>query len=247
MFNKIHSKFVSAFLFALLFIAFLGFTVWAYTPSAPMPQAIAALTPDATVQVTTTSWVEFSPTQSSTQVGFIFYPGGRVDYQAYAPAAHAIAAQGFFVAIPSMPFNLAFFGSNRAEEVIAAHPEIHVWAVGGHSLGGVAASQFAASHTDEIQGLALWASYPADSITSVPIKVISISGSQDGLSTPAKIDASRAQLPADTTWVVIEGGNHAQFGWYGPQGGDGPASISREDQQAQLVDAMTSFLNSLIH
>jgi len=77
------------------------------------------------------------------------------------------------------------------------------------------------------------------------VRVVSISASFDGLATPEKIDASRPLLPADTVWVTIQGGNHAQFGWYGPQPGDDPAAISRETQQAQIIEATVEFLESL--
>src|SRR5438270_500507 len=78
-----------------------------------------------------------------------------------------------------------------------------------------------------LPGVVLWGSYPqaSDDLSGSALAVVSISGTRDGLSTPAKIDASRPLLPPDTRWVVIDGGNHSQFGWYGPQGGDNPAGI----------------------
>jgi pimeloyl-ACP methyl ester carboxylesterase len=170
-----------------------------------------------------------------------------VDYRAYAPAAHQIAAQGYLVVIVHMPLNLAVTDAGAAADVIAAYPAIKHWAVGGHSLGGSMAANFAHSHPDAISGLVLWASYPAgsDNLSASGLKVLSISGTLDGLSTPAKIAASHALLPADTVWVPIEGGDHAQFGWYGPQSGDNPATISREEQQAQIVQATAEFLTQL--
>jgi hypothetical protein len=109
------------------------------------------------------------------------------------------------------------------------------------------AANFAHSNPIDISGLVLWASYPAgsDNLTASGSKVLSISGTLDGLSTPVKIEASRALLPADMVWVMIEGGDHAQFGWYGPQPGDNPASITRGDQQVQIVQATVGFLSTL--
>ena len=109
------------------------------------------------------------------------------------------------------------------------------------------AANFAYSHPGTVEGLVLWAAYPAGSndLSLAALKVISISGTLDGLSTPAKIEASRDLLPADTTWVIIQGGNHAQFGWYGKQNGDNPASITRSEQQDQIVDATVTFLDDL--
>ena len=146
-----------------------------------------------------------------------------------------------------MPFNLAVFNPSAAEAVIAAHPEIRRWAVGGHSLGGAMAANFAFTHPDAVQGLVLWAAYPAgnNSLADRQLAVVSIYGTADGLTTQAKVDASRPLLPHSTRYVAIEGGNHGQMGWYGPQSGDGVASISREAQQAQVVDATLALLAGL--
>jgi len=170
-----------------------------------------------------------------------------VDYRSYAPAAHSIAAQGYLVVITRAPLNLAVLHPGAASDVIRAYPEIKHWAIGGHSLGGTMAANFADTHPGSVEALILWASYPAssDNLSQTGLKVLSISGALDGLSTPAKIEASRALLPADTVWVSIEGGDHAQFGWYGPQSGDNPATISREEQQAQIIQATVQFLVQL--
>ena len=232
-------------LISILFTA--GFVVWGETPAQPMPEALTALQSDAQVTVTSGQSLVFTPVTSQPTTGFIFYPGGRVDDRAYAPAAHQIAAQGYLVVIVPMPLNLAVFGVNAAHDVQAAYPEIRHWAIGGHSLGGAMAATFAKTHPGAVQGLALWAAYPAssDDLSQSGLHVVSISGSQDGLTTGEKIDASRPLLPADTTWVQISGGDHAQFGWYGNQAGDNPASISRSDQQAQIITATLSFLEDL--
>jgi acetyl esterase/lipase len=212
-----------------------------------MPEALAALQTDPQVTVTTDPWLVFQPTDQTPTTGLIIYPGGRVDPRAYAPAARAIAAQGYLVVIVPMPLNLAVLGSGRAAAVIQAYPDIQHWVIGGHSLGGSMAALYADKHRDQINGLALLASYPASSndLSDSTIKVTSIYGTQDGLATKDKIDASRGLLPADTTWISIEGGNHAQFGWYGDQPGDNPATISRQEQQAQIIQAIVDLLRSV--
>ncbi len=140
-----------------------------------------------------------------------------------------------------MPLNIAFLRANAADEIIEGHPDIETWVVGGHSLGGVAAASYAAG--GKISGLVLWASYPAnDSLRSSQIRVLSIYASEDGLTTPEDIAASRALLPEKASFVEIPGGNHAQFGSYGPQSGDGVASISPAAQWAEITEATISFL-----
>jgi hypothetical protein len=234
-------------LLGILSAVIIGFIAWALIIPAPMPEALAALQSDNQVAVSTEPWIVFEPTQQVPSTGFIIYPGGRVDPRAYAPQAHEIAAQGYLVVIVPMPLNLAVFGSGRASSVIQAYPDIEKWVICGHSLGGSMAALYTYNHNDQIDGLVLWASYPASSndLSSSTIKTTSISASLDGLSTPDKIAASRSLLPADTTWVQIVGGNHAQFGWYGDQPGDNPALISRVEQQAQVVQSTLDLLNSV--
>ncbi len=234
-------------LFVVLLLVFAGFTVWAYTPLGPMPEATAALASDAAVQVETAPWLTFTPAGPQPTTGFIFYPGGRVDARSYAPAARAIAAQEFLVVVVPVPFNLAVFKPAAAEAVIAAHPEIERWAIGGHSLGGAMAANFVYMYPAAAQGLVLWAAYPAgnNSLAARSLPVVSIYGSNDGLASQVEVGATRTLLPADTRYVQIEGGNHAQMGWYGPQGGDGTATIPREAQQAQIVEATVALLAGL--
>lgn len=227
--------------------ALAGFVIWGETPAQPMPEALTALESDAQVTITIGEWLVFQPTASQPVTGFIIYPGGRVDPRAYAPTARQVAEQGYLVIIVNMPLNLAVFNPGAGGKVMAAYPEIQLWAIGGHSLGGAMAANYAVNHPEQVQGLALWAAYPAasDDLSSSDLRVVSIFGSLDGLVTGEKIESSRPLLPADTTWVSIEGGNHAQFGWYGSQAGDNPASLSRPDQQAQVLAATLELLEGL--
>lgn len=232
---------------AVILLAMAAFTIWAYTPASPMPEAVAAMQSNANVTVSQDGWVTFSPKSGNPDTGVIFYPGGRVSYQAYAPLASQLAQKGYLVVLVPMPFNLAVFGVNRASQVIAAYPEIEHWAIGGHSLGGAMAASFVYQNPEAVDGLFLLAAYPAgsQSLADSNTRVISISGSRDGLATPEKIKASVPLLPADTIFYTIEGGNHAQFGWYGPQSGDNPAIISREEQQKAVLEQLMQFLQAL--
>ena len=121
--------------FAALVILGIGFTVWAETPLGPMKEALDALNSDKSVAVTDGSWLTFQPLNGTKSVGFIIYPGGRVDYRLYAPEAHAIASNGYLVVIVRMPLNLAVFGVNAAQNVINGHPEISSWRVWGALAG----------------------------------------------------------------------------------------------------------------
>lgn len=231
----------------IVFVPILGFLSWAADAAAPMSEALAVLTSDDQVHVDTSRWLAFRARGSSPTAGLIFYPGARVDARAYAPSARAIAAQGHLVVIVPMPLNLAVLGANRAADVMQAYPEIRQWAISGHSLGGVMAARFAREHEELIRGLILWASYPAagDDLSGLKIIAASIYGTRDSLTRSERVQESQRLLPTGTVWTAIEGGNHAQFGWYGEQEGDAPAAISREEQQRQIVAATVELLRIL--
>ncbi len=233
---------------AVLLIGLAGFVIWANNAAAPTPEALAALESDDQVVVTSNGWYSFAPRGSEPTTGLIFYPGGRVDARAYAPPAHALAAQGYFVAIPPMPLNLAVLAPDRGLEIMDAHPEIGHWVIGGHSLGGAMAGSFADKHTDTVDGVVFWAAYPPDGNSLAEqndLVVTSIYGTLDGLATPEKVLGSAPLLPPSANFVPIEGGNHAQFGYYGPQSGDNPATISQEAQQTQAIAATATLLHAI--
>jgi hypothetical protein len=216
------------------------------------PEALSALQSDEVVQISTpaaTDWLVFTPSDQQSDTGFIIYPGGFVDARAYAPVAREIAEAGFTVVLDPMPLNLAVLDYGSADRIISAFPEINSWAIGGHSLGGAMAAQFAAGNPMAVDGLALWGSYPAENIdlSQVPLEVVSIFGDSDGVASLDTITQSAAQLPPNAVFVAIPGGNHTQFGWYGEglQRGDNPAGISREEQQAIIINSTVQMLESI--
>ena len=167
-----------------------------------------------------------------TDTAIIFYPGAKVEAAAYLPLLNQLRQTGLTCILVEMPFHLAIFDVNAAEDVMSQFPDIQHWYIAGHSMGGAMASQFASEHPDEVDGLILLGAYlygdypPADTLT--------VYGSLNQ-SVEDKIDYTE-------NVVEIEGGNHAQFGNYGPQKGDLPATISAEEQQAQTVEAISDFI-----
>ena len=238
-------KIVLLVLTGLLLIGAVVFVAWGLTPLGPTDQALAALESDEVVTVQDNSnFLVFTPTSNQPTTALIIYPGGHVDFRSYAPIARQIASRGYLVSIVKMPLSLAVFGVNKADEVIASFPHIWYWAIGGHSLGGSMAASYAKNHIGKVQGLFFWASYPAGSndLSTTGLKGLSTYGSNDKVLNMSNIDATLALLPRGTIRQVIEGGNHAQFGNYGPQPGDGVATISAEDQQAQATDLTVRLL-----
>lgn len=174
--------------------------------------------------------------------GLIFYPGGKVEHTAYAPLLQACAEKGLLCALVRMPGNLAVLDSNAADGLREEYPEITTWYIAGHSLGGAMAANYAASHTEVFDGLILLAAYSAKDLTQMPLRVLSIYGSEDGVMNRESYEKDRTNLPADATEIILEGGCHAQFGSYGPQDGDGTPTISGEEQIRQTVEAITAFI-----
>ena len=230
-----------------LIVVSTGFVVWAETPASPMPEAIEALKSDSSVTVVTGSWLIFNPTSSNVSVGFIFYPGGRVDFRAYAPLARGVAARGYLVVIPKMPLNLAIFGTNIANDIVKFYPQIGSWTIGGHSLGGVMAAQFVNDNPSKIRGLVLLTAYPPTGVnlSKSSLLTTTIHGTNDGLVSNKQIEDSLKTLPPTTVKVDISGGNHAYFGYYGDQAGDNPATITRELQQNITLTAIVQLLAKL--
>lgn len=166
-------------------------------------------------------------------VGLVFYPGGKVATEAYLPLLDKLRDQGALCVLVKMPFHLAVFGKNRAEEAFAAFPDIEVWYIGGHSLGGAMASSYLSDNPDSAAGLILLGAYVYGEVD--PARALTLYGSEDGVLDRTKIDYTENVL-------VIEGGNHAGFGDYGPQKGDGTASISADIQQQETVQAILAFM-----
>lgn len=224
-----------------------GLLLWASWSRAPMPEALAALHGTTEVRVITGKWGVFEPTTGKPRVGLVVYPASRVDWRAYAPLALSISSKGFLVVVVPMPLNLPSLDSARAGAVIQEFKLVRSWAIAGHGEGGAMAARFAALHPHVVRALILWGARPAagDNLGAARISAMSISAELDGLVTPLVVKESAWLLPATTRWVTILGGNHSQFGWYGNQGRDGKALISRAEQQARVVRATVELLRAI--
>ena len=173
--------------------------------------------------------------------GFVFYPGAKVQPEAYAPLMKRCAEAGVLCVIVKPRFNLAILDVEAADGVSAQFPEVETWFVGGHSMGGVAAADYLTRYEDEFAGVVFLASYPAVDLSAFEGRALSVAGSNDGVLNRESLEAARDEMPASSESVEIAGGNHAYFGDYGEQAGDGVAEVSREEQQAQTAAAIAAF------
>lgn len=198
-----------------------------------------ALTGDMSVKVTHKADVYAFDGPGSSDA-LVFYPGGLVEATAYAPLLHSIAAQGVDCYLVEMPYYLAFFGLNKAGDIMNANHYDH-WYIAGHSLGGVTASQFARGHADQLDGIIFLASYSTDLLPS-NLHAACIHGTKDKVISASALENNHVNLPDGTIDVVIEGGNHCQYGNYGFQKGDGEASISAKEQQRITAEAIINLV-----
>ena len=174
-----------------------------------------------------------SDKEQAGDTGIIFYPGGKVEAIAYAPLLTQLAERGYTCVLAEMPMNLAVFDINAVEKVYEELPEIENWYLMGHSLGGAMASSYCGKNGDKLAGLILLGAYP---VNDADLPTLVIYGSEDH-----GLDMEKVKLADEV--VRLEGGNHAYFGNYGEQAGDGEATISRDMQQVLTVDSILSFLN----
>ncbi len=176
----------------------------------------------------------------NSDLGIIFYPGGKVEAKAYEPLMYEFASQNICCVLIQMPFNLAVFGINSADDVLELNDEIN-WYIAGHSLGGAMASAYATDNLKDLSGLILLAAYPTDELPE-DFPVISVYGSEDGVLDMEKY-SSEKELAANFTEIIINGGNHSGFGNYGHQSGDGQAEISKAEQWRLTVENIVEWIN----
>lgn len=234
----------------LLFMLWL----WLSFQARNLPEGV--MDSDTAVTVTETdTQIRFQPTHNQSATGLLFYPGAMVEPTAYAPLARTLAEAGTLTIIVKLPWGTAPLNSHEeqlwqtTQEIMAEESSIQQWVLSGHSRGAAIATRTIHAHEDSFAGLILiGTSHPKEaafSLAHAQIPVSKIYATEDGLASQAEVNANRIFLPEQTTWVEIEGGNHAQFGYYGRQLGDNSATISREAQQEQTAVAILTFLNSL--
>lgn len=207
--KKKRMKLVLLIILALIISSILGFYIWSqntYSAIEDLPESVKEQD----------GWLLFEA--DDPQNGLVLYPGAKVEPDAYAFLGEELASQGITVAIPSVRLNLPIFDLSKADELFQREGVDSLnWYIGGHSMGGAAAAMYADANLDKVSGLVLLGAYAADNdyLQTSQLPVLSISGSEDGLSTPEKINQYRQNLPDTAQFIEIEGGNHAQFGVYG--------------------------------
>lgn len=235
---KKHKKLRIVLYSILVFLLLLtgGFYIYTLDYYRADDTAVTAMTAtDITVESAGSNLVYYPPAEKDLHTALIFYPGGKVEYTAYTPLLAQLTREGLTCVLVKMPFNLAVFDIDAAEKIYQMLPDIKNWYIGGHSLGGAMASSYVGKNGGKLTGLILLGAYPVND-SSLP--TLAVYGSED-----VKLDTGKLADLADV--VKIMGGNHAQFGNYGQQKGDGTASITWEEQQEQAVAAIVHFIGTV--
>ena len=241
---------VGRVILVVLSVGWIATMAW-LKPFTTQEPALAAMQSDSRVAVTEyPTQIVLTPATGADRTAVFFQPGARVDARAYVAVLRPLVEAGHIVVIAKQPLGIAFLSLGTFARVQGAFPAVTRWVIGGHSLGGTVAAIEADSHDEDVTapavGLLFYASYPAtDMSTTLKASVLSVSGTLDGLATPAKIDASRPSLPSTSVFVAIEGAVHAYFGDYGEQPGDGTPTISHDDARRQISAKSVAFVDAL--
>lgn len=217
-------------LLVLVLVSLTGFAVYTLDYSRATPSALEAYT-----QSTKQSSSVHAFLSSTSSVGIIFYPGGKVDSKAYSPLCLELSEVGYSTFLVDMPFNLAVFDIDAANRVRKLNPQIKTWFIAGHSLGGAMAYTHFDAHPNDYAGIILLAAYP---LNQKDRPTLILKGSNDTVLDSAQLTGF--------TFQVIPGGNHAQFGDYGLQKGDGKATISAQAQRKFTLNAVDIFIQDTL-
>jgi hypothetical protein len=208
-------------------VVLVGAGAWWLQPQPLLPEAEASLASTPQVAFSRVDGrLEWAPVAGGYEAGLVLYPGGKVRPEAYGPLAQRIASEGFLVIVVPVPLNLAVLGIDAARPAMAA--------------------QYASDASEPVRGLALWASYAATDLSGTSLAVVSVYGSLDAGAARMSGTEARAALPPDAELVEVAGGNHEQMGWYTGQPNDPAATITRGEQQRQVVEATVAMLRRML-
>jgi len=206
---------------------------------------------DANVEVlqTASAW-QFKPKKAPQPVTYVFCPGGLVEPTAYAPMARSISEGGYPVILVKLGPKYDSLeaqkqdGVAKIKAIVTADKTKSKFVIGGHSLGGAITCLYAHENPTLLNGLLIAGStHPRDfDLSSLKVPITKVFATNDGIARQEQVEKNRAKLPSQTKWIAIQGGNHSQFGWYSGQQGDNAATISREKQQEQLLEATLDLL-----
>lgn len=223
----------------IVLLVAVGALAWAHTVFMGEREASLTVWRDDGIAVRSDdSRIVMSPVSDTTDEGLVFLPGARVDPYAYLAKLSGLVENGITVVITKPTLNIALADQRQLDDFTNGIAGVSHWLVGGHSLGGVRACMLA----PDSDGLVLFGSYCSTDLSTSPIPVLSLAGANDGLSTPQKIADALNLLPPHATFIEIEGANHASFGDYGVQPGDGEMTTTDAAVRTAITAAVLEFI-----
>ena len=238
--NKRFRRIILAVIAVVAIAAMSGVYLCDYYPADT--ESIRAFTAESSVTVSRTENGYLIAEPETANAGLIFYPGGKVEHDAYLPLMDTLASRGILCVLVEMPLRLAVLDMDAAEGIPEQYPQIEHWYIGGHSLGGAIAASYLSEHPDEFEGLILLGAYSTADLSETDLSVLSVYGSEDLVMNREKYNACLENLPEDLTQTVLDGGCHAYFGMYGAQDGDGSPRITNEEQILLTADAILGMI-----
>jgi hypothetical protein len=192
--------------------------------------------------IETEDQITFKSNASDNKLEVIFFQGGLTDPKAYAPLCRKLAENGFTTHLIKMDLRLPQYDYQKTKDLFNLNQGNFV--IGGHSQGGKMAAQFVYENPKIFKGLFLMGtSHPRDvDLSSQDIPCVKLYAENDGLASVEEVMENENKLPLNTELVLIEGGNHSQFGYLGQLLMDNPANISLEEQQNLSFDILLKFL-----
>ena len=217
--------------------------VWAHSVMAGDREAALEVWRNDAIEITSTdAAIVMEPSDNASATGLVFVPGAKVDPYAYMYKLSGIVEDGVTVVITKPTLNLAIADLRPLDAFTSAAPGVERWFVGGHSLGGVKACQYAEG--GDTAGVVLFGSYCSSDLSGSGLPVLSFVGENDGLSTPEKVEGAAGNLPDDAVTIDIPGANHADFGDYGVQPGDGESTADDSDVRQLIADEFRAWADS---
>jgi hypothetical protein len=233
-------------IFVIVIILVLGTGIWVNITYSPDATALNYTVSTDTITIVKDDFgLSFIPFEKKNTTGIIFYPGAKVEPEAYSPLAFELAEKGYMTVIVKMPLNLAVIDSDRGKEVIDYYKDINRWYIGGHSLGGAMAGNFAYEHNELIEGVFFLGAYPVKDLTDYSLDVLLVNGSLDAIIDEKNLKAAEELIPKNSLNLIIEGGNHSQFGSYGLQKNDQVAEISFKEQLKKTVEQIIQLVENI--
>jgi hypothetical protein len=222
------------------------FFIWNLTTfqSRNLPKDTFANTDLVTV-VTTDDQITFESISSKHPIEVIFFQGGLTDPKAYAPLCKQLAENGFTTHLIKMKWRMPQHDYKKVVSLFDLQKGKYV--IGGHSQGGKMAAQMVYENPNLFAGLFLMGtSHPRDiDLSTQIIPCLKLNGQYDGLASTKEVMDNKSKLPKDHNFVMIEGGNHSQFGYLGTLLMDNSAEISLAEQQKITLANLLTFLEDV--